>query len=254
MHARPRLSVVTGTYNRLSMLQAMVASVREQCFAGELEVVVVDGGSTDGSKEWLLRQPDIVTVFEHNRDQQGRMKFGWPVCYNRGFGAAASDFVCMLNDDLLVEPNCLENGVRRLEQDPVAGGVAFYFHDANDPKGHRVGHAFGGRLFVNYGIYRRELWHQLGGLDGNTYRFYHADTDFSLRCWELRRPILAAPDCRIRHFPDYDDPQRKANCEAARAAGDWETYVRSWSHLKRSPKDNGYWQYLDGRVEVTVIP
>ncbi len=244
----PRLSVVTGTYNRLDMLRQMIGSLRQQRFAGAFEIVVVDGGSTDGSREWLVAQSDIVTVLEHNRDPAGKMRFGWPICYSRGLGAASAPLVCMLNDDVELEPDCLELGTQMAEQDPVAGGVAFYFHDACDPKGHRVGHTFGGRLFINYGIYRRDLWLQLGGFDGKQYRFYHADGDMSLRCWEAGRPIRMATQCRLSHFPDYDDPQRVANCAESKQASDWDTYASNWERIKRSPEDKGYWQYLSGEV------
>ena len=244
----PRLSVVTGTYNRFAMLQRMVDSVRAQRFEGDLEIVIVDGGSTDGSREWLVQQPDIVTVLEHNRDAQGRMKFGWPVCYNRGFGAASSSLVCMLNDDVIVEPDCLEEGVRVLERDPIAGGVAFWFHDHTDPRGYRIGYTIGGRMFVNYGIYRLALWHEAEGFDGERYRFYHADGDLSLKLWELRRPILPAPRSRITHFPDDADPQRQRNHAEAQANGDWRHYIDRWQHVMRQEGDHGYWQYENGEV------
>ena len=245
---RPRLSVVTGTYNRFDMLRRYIDSVREQRFTGELEIVVVDGGSTDGSRAWLLEQDDVVTVLEHNRRADGSARFGWPVCYNRAFGSAAADLICMLNDDLILEPDCLEIGTERMEQDESCGGIAFFFHDEGDPKGHRIGYAMGGKLFINYGIYRADLWRELHGFDGDNYRFYHADTDFSLKLWQRRRPILAEQRCRVRHFPDYQDQVRLANAEAARNAGDWERYSATWQHLRRDANDNGYWQYLSGEV------
>lgn len=245
---RPRLSVVTGTYNRLDMLKRFVDSVRAQRFDGELELVIVDGGSSDGSREWLVEQSDVLAVLEHNRNPDGSIRFGWPVCYNRAFGAAASDLICMLNDDLVIEPDCLERGTQIMERDSVCGGVAFWFHDECDPKGYRIGYTVGGKLFVNYGIYRAELWRQVGGFDGDTYRFYHADGDFALKLWELGRPILVAKDCRVRHFPNYEDPQRKANVQASQEAGDWQHYIDSWKHLWRQPNDNGFWQYLSGEV------
>ena len=245
---RPRLSVVTGTYNRLAMLQRMVESIRSQRFGGELEIVVVDGGSTDGTRDWLVRQPDIITVLEHNRDANGCMKFGWPVCYNRGFGAASSELVCMLNDDVVVEEDCLEHGVSILEADSIAGGVAFWFHDQCDTKGYRIGYTIGGRLFVNYGIYRRSLWHAVGGFDGERYRFYHADGDFSLKLWDLKRPILVANHSRVRHFSDDNDPLRQRNNAEAQAHGDWQHYLDRWQHVMRQEGDEGYWQYQSGEV------
>ena len=44
--------VVTGTYNRLTMLQRMIASARKSAGTLPTELIVVDGGSTDGTLEW----------------------------------------------------------------------------------------------------------------------------------------------------------------------------------------------------------
>ena len=55
------VSVVSGTYNRLSRLKAMVNSVRSSVGVGiPYEIVLVDGGSTDGTLEWARAQSDIA--------------------------------------------------------------------------------------------------------------------------------------------------------------------------------------------------
>jgi len=57
------LSIVTGTYNRLDLLQQMVASVRRSLYCGlPYEFIIVDGGSNDGTIEWCNLQSDVVLV------------------------------------------------------------------------------------------------------------------------------------------------------------------------------------------------
>jgi glycosyltransferase involved in cell wall biosynthesis len=79
----PDVSVVIPTFNRLEYLKAAVAS----CFAGneglEVEVVIVDDGSTDGTPEWLetLAGPGIVVVAGRHR--------GAAAARNTGLGRAA---------------------------------------------------------------------------------------------------------------------------------------------------------------------
>jgi glycosyltransferase involved in cell wall biosynthesis len=46
----PRVSVVIPTYNRKAVLLESIASVRQQTF-GDLEILVCDDGSSDGSRE-----------------------------------------------------------------------------------------------------------------------------------------------------------------------------------------------------------
>jgi glycosyltransferase involved in cell wall biosynthesis len=48
-----QISVVLGTYNRLPFLKATIASVRTSQIDIPYEIVVVDGGSSDGTIEWL---------------------------------------------------------------------------------------------------------------------------------------------------------------------------------------------------------
>ena len=56
------ISVVTGTYNRFAMLQRMVASARRSVSTLPIEIIVVDGGSTDGTQAWCKTHPDIVLI------------------------------------------------------------------------------------------------------------------------------------------------------------------------------------------------
>ena len=90
------VSVVSGTFNRLPYLKKMVRSVRDSCAAVEgfrHELVLVDGGSTDGTLEWLRGQPDVRLV-EHG-DLKGAVK-----AFNDGAHAARGQYIIMANDDI----------------------------------------------------------------------------------------------------------------------------------------------------------
>ncbi|MGE3913171.1 MAG: glycosyltransferase, partial [Chloroflexota bacterium] len=56
---RPLLSVVIGSYNRRKFLEQAIETVRENGAGLAYETIVVDGGSTDGSLGWLVKQKDI---------------------------------------------------------------------------------------------------------------------------------------------------------------------------------------------------
>lgn len=69
------VSVVLGTYNRLKFLRLTVQSIREELREASFshEIIVIDGGSTDGTLEWLPKQRDILTIIQHNHGTwQGR--------------------------------------------------------------------------------------------------------------------------------------------------------------------------------------
>ena len=63
----PVVSVVIGSYNRSRYLRATLDTVRRELEDVAHEIIVVDGGSTDGSLRWLLRQKDLITIVQHNR-------------------------------------------------------------------------------------------------------------------------------------------------------------------------------------------
>ena len=58
--------------NRLSFLQATIHSVRASVVDEPFEIIVVDGGSSDGTVEWLVQQKDIITILQHNREVDRR--------------------------------------------------------------------------------------------------------------------------------------------------------------------------------------
>src|SRR4051794_22107037 len=129
------LSIVIGSYNRFPFVRATLASVRRELDAleGEHEIIVVDGGSTDGTVRWLTGQKDVIAIVQHNRGTwRGRPleRRSWGGFMNLGFRAASGELVCMLSDDCLVIPGAIAAGIeehrRRTAAGERVGAVAFY--------------------------------------------------------------------------------------------------------------------------------
>ena len=60
------ISVVLGSKNRKKLIKATIESIRKNKFNGSIEIVVVDGGSTDGTCDWLAEQTDVITIIQPN--------------------------------------------------------------------------------------------------------------------------------------------------------------------------------------------
>lgn len=96
------MSVVIPTRNRLSLLMRAVAGVAAQTHH-DLEVVVVDGGSGDGTVEWLASLDRSLVRCVH----QGRAA-GVPHARNLGVDAASGEWIAYLDDDDFWAPAKLE--------------------------------------------------------------------------------------------------------------------------------------------------
>jgi GT2 family glycosyltransferase len=92
------LSVVVVNWNSVSDLRDCLLSLRAQTYR-ELDVIVVDNGSVDGS-------PDMVaTVFPEVRLLRETENLGFAEACNRGIAASVGPWVAMLNNDAIAEPD-----------------------------------------------------------------------------------------------------------------------------------------------------
>ncbi|OGU12906.1 MAG: hypothetical protein A2075_15625 [Geobacteraceae bacterium GWC2_58_44] len=238
------LSVVLGSYNRLRYLKLTIESIRrelEQCPFPQ-EVIVVDGGSDDGTLNWLLKQKDILTIVQHNRGEWRGERIerrSWGYFMNLGFRCAQGKYICMLSDDCLVVPGAVRNGVELFDARSAAGGkvgaVAFYWRNWPEQENYWVGYTFGDRMFVNHGLYLREVLEEVGYADEENYSFYHADGDLCLRMMERQYDCIDAPQSFIEHHSHANAAVKEQNNERQQA--DWAHYVSRWGHLGQPERD-----------------
>lgn len=115
----PLISLVSGTYNRIDLLKSMVQSFRDNLLPGiSYEVVLVDGGSTDGTQEWAKAQTDIRII------EDGSL-LGGISAFTRGAQAAQGKYILLSNDDITFFPNSVIPAIVHLENHLKCGAVAF---------------------------------------------------------------------------------------------------------------------------------
>ena len=114
------VSIVSGTYNRLEHLKKMVQSVRMSIGYGlDYEVVLVDGGSVDGTIHWAEQQEDI-RLLKHGK-LRGAVK-----AFNDGAFNARGDYVILANDDIEFVGLSITNAISYMQDHPEVGVGCFY--------------------------------------------------------------------------------------------------------------------------------
>ena len=261
---KPEISVVLGSYNRLVFLKAAIESIRDNGITAPYETIVVDGGSTDSSLQWLSRQKDIITIIQHNRGTfRGKpiQRRSWGYFMNLGFKCTQGKYILMISDDCLLVPGAVMNGLRHFETRRTAGdnvgAVAFYWRNWPDQKDYWVGLTLGGKMFVNHGMYLRQALEHVGWVDEERYQFYHADGDLCLKLWEQGYKVVDCPDAFVEHFTHANYKVRRSN--TGQQAADWEAYLRRWSEVFYQPDmpNVGSWiyrQYVDPHDTVAQFP
>jgi len=111
-----KISVVTPSFNQGAYLEATLRSLLSQDYP-DLELIVIDGGSTDQSVEIIRRYASSLSHWESERDR------GQSHALNKGFAHVHGDIWSWLNSDDLLEPGVLRRVAEVFAQDPEAGVV-----------------------------------------------------------------------------------------------------------------------------------
>jgi glycosyltransferase involved in cell wall biosynthesis len=115
----PYVSVVLPTYNRAYCLARSIESVLNQSFA-DFELLILDDGSTDGTKDLVERYDDPRIVYVQNPDNQGQTKR-----LNQGIGLARAPLVAFQDSDDAWLPEKLALQVTAMRSAPPEVGVVY---------------------------------------------------------------------------------------------------------------------------------
>jgi len=217
----PRVVVVVLNWNGRDDTLACLRSL-SVCTYPELELLVVDNGSEDGSEAAIRVTFPAVEILQTGAN------LGFAGGNNAGIDRAldhGADYVLLLNNDTEVEPGFVEPMVERAEADPSLGVVGAAIAYAHDPQ--RLWAFGGGRFDVATGwvrhvqrpvdpetlgthgtrhyyitgctmLLRREVLERVGRLDTSYFHFCE-DVDLCLRAEEAGYRVGVAPESRLVH-------------------------------------------------------
>ena len=111
------VTVVVPAWNGERWLPGLLASLAAQT-RQPAEVIVVDNGSTDATLDWLAREVPTARVLAQGRNT------GFAIAANRGVLAARTEFVALVNTDVVLARDWIELMAARLEAEPRCASVA----------------------------------------------------------------------------------------------------------------------------------
>jgi len=203
------ISIVLGSKNRKNLLKATINSIRENGFTGKMEIIVVDGGSTDGTCNWLAQQKDIFTIIQPNyritdKDGISVLAHSWGNFMNIAFKHAKAPWVVMLSDDLILAKGALNNGFNelnaRINNGEKIGGGAFFFREYPRHNFYRIGLLQNNYITINHGFYYKKALQDVNFIDEHNYNFYCADGDLSIRLNERGWKTIALNNAFADHL------------------------------------------------------
>ncbi len=176
-----KLSVITIAYNNLKGLEKTLALFMDGRFAGEIEHVIVDGGSNDGSREFLQHQT-LTTNWVSEKDK------GIYNAMNKGLSMAHGDYVWFLNSgDFAYSREVVDNVLKTLEQEPDALYGETMMVDAG-------GKELGTRSFIS----TRKLPDELN------WKSFNMGMNVGHQSFVIRRELALPYDEKYRYVADID--------------------------------------------------
>jgi glycosyltransferase involved in cell wall biosynthesis len=123
----PKVTVIIPSYNRERFIQQTVDSILSQTYTN-LEVVAVDDGSTDKTRQILDAYGERIKVLAHPE----RINKGQSAAINLGMRSTMSEYVGIVDSDDVLTPEKIERQVTFLEQNPSIGFVYANAYIMND--------------------------------------------------------------------------------------------------------------------------
>lgn len=201
----PTVSIIILNYNGLDFLKDCISSIRKQTYKN-IEIIVTDNNSSDGTLEFLKTKKEVVLVSHDDN-------YGYAKANNDGAEVATGEFLFFLNNDTVLYPDCIEQLVQNFEPNSLLSPVQVrpwkkndqgYAHVGMDIFGYPYGkedsrlnkpfYVDGAGIFI-----KKSDFFDIGQFDPELFIFQE-DIDLSWRAQMMGYHILTCWDAKFEHF------------------------------------------------------
>jgi len=197
------VSVIVPAFNAEGIIEECLRALTALEYGGPLEIIVVDDGSTDGTRECAARFESVRYLYQENA--------GPAAARNRGVKESGSEIVCFTDADCIVHRDWVEKLAGHFDKPDiaaVAGSYGIANPDSALARGvhgeilyrHRHFVPEYPRVFGSYNVaLRREIFTAAGGFD-ESYRFASGeDNDLSYKILAAGRKIFFERRALVDH-------------------------------------------------------
>ena len=227
----PRITVVTPSFNQAAFLERTLRSVLDQDYPN-LEYIVMDGGSSDGSVEIIERYADRLAYWASGPDG------GQTAAINAGWRRGSGDILAWLNSDDYYLPRAVQTAVDCLMAHPDEA-IVYGQAELVDPTGASLavlGQPFSRRVMMlkkncipqPAAFIRRSALDSAGYLDESLH--YVMDLEFFIRASQIREPPFILSSWQVRpgmRIPSLQPVERGWHESGGRCARDTREDLRS---------------------------
>ncbi|MGA3007322.1 MAG: glycosyltransferase family 2 protein [Opitutaceae bacterium] len=221
------VTIVIPVYNQMAYTQGCLRGLAPDLAEG-VAVVVVNNGSTDGTREWLDQQKGITAI--HNPANRG-----CAAAWNQGCSAVPADWTIVLNNDVLLPAgwrNALLGAADRAGLDIVSPAIREGEQNYDfDEYAREFTHHLGGvmRPGAAHGIcfaVRRAVFARIGGFD-ETFRIgQFEDADFFRRAARAGFALGITGACFLHHFGSATQKALRSGSSAGPYEAENRAYFR----------------------------
>jgi GT2 family glycosyltransferase len=217
------VSVVLLSYNRPAFLQEALASLQQQSYKN-IEVTVVDNAASGEVARVVSQYPTVNLI-------QNRLNLGYSGGMNLGIASVSGDYIYLTEDDIVIEPDCIETLVEYLERNVSADLVAPVIYNktagtircaggdltlggvyrrkihgsgerdiAQFPAAFAVNYIDGASMFA-----RRDFWKEFKGFREEYFMYVDA-VELCTRVCKSGKSMMVVPQAKVYHFEPPTGP------------------------------------------------